>query len=183
MNILAPNTCSFASVKAVAHFTKERGRAIVCVAPIKKDEVVAIIGGELLPLIVALTMEESQKSQCLQVEEDYVLWISHYTQSTADWFNHSCAPNVGVSGQISFIAMRDIAAGEELCYDYAMSDGSSIDEFECNCGAPNCRKTVTGNDWQKPELQKAYAGYFMPYLARRIEKLHKNQEFKLVVNQ
>src|SRR5436853_64842 len=47
-----------------------------------------------------------------------------------------------------------------------------IDDYsvECNCGAPNCRKILTGRDWQRPELQKRYAGYFSAYLADKIAR-------------
>jgi uncharacterized protein len=161
-------TCSYASAKVEARATQNRGRAVYCIEAIQKDEVVAIIGGDLLPLADALKMPEDQMSQCLQIEEDHVLWISSYVQSTADWINHCCAPNLGLAGQISFVALRDIAVGEEVCYDYAMSDGSSIDEFRCDCGAPRCRQIISGHDWKNAELQMAYAGYFSPYLARRI---------------
>ena len=52
--------------------------------------------------------------------------------------NHSCNPNVGVRGEITFIAMRDIEAGEELTFDYAMTDNEDY-EMHCNCGTQNCR--------------------------------------------
>ena len=52
-----------------------------------------------------------------------------------------------------------------------MCDGSVYDEFDCYCGAHNCRGRVTGNDWKNPELWERYHGYFSPYLARRIEAL------------
>jgi hypothetical protein len=68
------------------------------------------------------------------------------------------------------VAMRDIAVDEEICFDYAMSDSSDYDEFECGCGSPNCRKRISGSDWKKPELQKRYKGYFSPYLQQRIDK-------------
>ena len=45
---------------------------------------------------------------------------------------------------------------------------SKIHGGECNCGVRNCRKTLTGKDWQRPELQNKYAGYFSAYLARKI---------------
>jgi uncharacterized protein len=67
--------------------------------------------------------------------------------------------------------MRDIKPGEEVCFDYAMSDTTPYDEFECGCGSLNCRGHVGGNDWQKPELQKRYAGYFSPHVQRRIDAL------------
>ena len=25
--------------------------------------------------------------------------------------------------------------------------------WECHCGTPNCRKTITPQDWRRPELQ------------------------------
>ena len=42
----------------------------------------------------------------------------------ARFMNHSCEPNAGLSGQVVLVAMRDIRDGEEILYDYAMSDGS-----------------------------------------------------------
>jgi len=63
--------------------------------------------------------------------------------------------------------MREIRAGEELTHDWAMTDDDSY-SLECNCGAPACRKALTGKDWQRPDLQKRYAGYFSVYLERKI---------------
>ncbi|VFR23450.1 Proteins containing SET domain [plant metagenome] len=70
----------------------------------------------------------------------------------ARWINHSCAPNCetqeGRHGKrVYVVALRDIARGEELNYDY----GLVIDEpltatlrkqYECRCGAPECRHTM-----------------------------------------
>ena len=89
----------------------------------------------------------------------------------ADFINHSCQPNGRMSGATMVIAARDIEVGEPITYDYATSDGSDYDEFECLCGEPTCRGVVTGLDWTKPELQEKYAGWFSPYLARRIAAL------------
>lgn len=52
------------------------------------------------------------------------------------------SPLTSSLGQISMVAMRTIFAGEEVTYDYAMSDGSSFDEFDCACGAAKCRGKV-----------------------------------------
>jgi hypothetical protein len=91
----------------------------------------------------------------------------------SDCFNHSCDPNVGLTGQIGLIAMRDIEPGEEVCLDYAMCDGSAYDEFDCQCGSLNCRGRITGEDWKRAELWERYEGYFSPYLQRRIAALKK----------
>ena len=71
----------------------------------------------------------------------------------------------------NIVAMRDIEPGEVLSYDYACSDGTDYDEFECGCGAARCRGKVTGQDWMLPELQLRYRGYFSPYLQARIASL------------
>jgi hypothetical protein len=83
--------------------------------------------------------------------------------------NHSCDANLGIRGEITFVAIRDIAAGEELTHDWCTTDDDSC-SVTCNCGAPNCRGTLTGKDWQRPDLQEKYAGYFSTYLQRKIER-------------
>jgi uncharacterized protein len=163
--------CSVASPKLKTGNVPGKGRAVFCAEPIAAGEFVALIGGATLPLAKALQFTEEQRAQCIQVEDEIVLWISGYAESTADWINHSCDPNVGMSGQITLVAMRDIAEGEEICFDYAMCDGSPIDEFDCSCGAAGCRGRVTGADWRLPALQKRYRGFFSAYIARRIAKL------------
>lgn len=64
--------------------------------------------------------------------------------------NHSCEPNceaVIVQGHIYIDAMRDIAVGEELTYDYAYERDAGAGEEEerryvCRCGAARCRGTI-----------------------------------------
>jgi SET domain-containing protein len=63
---------------------------------------------------------------------------------TAMYINHSCDANCETSeknGRIWIKAIRNIAAGEELTYDYCLYDGGD-DEATCNCGAKNCRGTM-----------------------------------------
>jgi hypothetical protein len=42
--------------------------------------------------------------------------------------------------------LRDIAAGEELTYDYNLYDGDDEDEAVCRCGAKNCRGSMYGDE-------------------------------------
>lgn len=62
--------------------------------------------------------------------------------------------------------MRDISAGEELTSDYALFDDYD-GTMERRCGTPSCRGTVSGRDWQRPDLQRKYGSYFSAYLLRR----------------
>ena len=47
-----------------------------------------------------------------------------------------------IDERVWIIAARDIAAGEELTYDYNLYDGELDDESICHCGAKNCRGTM-----------------------------------------
>lgn len=63
---------------------------------------------------------------------------------TAMFMNHSCNPNCETeddNGHIYVLALRDIAAGEELVYEYNLYD-SDDEEGTCHCGAPQCRGTM-----------------------------------------
>jgi hypothetical protein len=85
------------------------------------------------------------------------------------FLNHSCEPNVGFGGNVVLVAMRDVAAGEELTTDYALFDDYD-GEMPCGCGTPSCRRVVDGRDWRRPELQARYGRYFSWYLRRRFDR-------------
>ncbi len=58
----------------------------------------------------------------------------------ARFINHSCSPNCDaelIDGHIWIVARRDIAAGEEITFNYGY-DLESYREHPCHCGAPNC---------------------------------------------
>ncbi|HNK63137.1 MAG TPA: SET domain-containing protein-lysine N-methyltransferase [Anaerolineales bacterium] len=164
---------SYLNQKCEAREHPTGGCAVYAILPIYKGEVVSLWGGlivqksELDPAMPRFTQ------RVLQIDEDLYILTAERPEPN-DCFNHSCEPSLGFSGQIALVAMRDIAAGEELTFDYAMSDGGPYDEFDCACGSPFCRGRVTGNDWKLPELWARYEGYFSNYLARRIEKIKTN---------
>lgn len=149
------------------------GNGVFALRPIRQGELIVIFGGVVHEWEAFIHLPARERSLCIQVEERH--FLVPRPAGAADYVNHSCDPNAGLSGQIALIAMRDIHPGEEVCFDYAMSDTMPYDEFECNCGAPNCRGRISGNDWQKPELQKKYAGYFAPHVQRKIDLMRAEQ--------
>ncbi len=70
--------------------------------------------------------------------------------NSARWINHACAPNCEArqEGLRVFIhALRDLAVGEELFYDYrlvldARYTAKLKREYACHCGVPGCRGTL-----------------------------------------
>ncbi len=73
----------------------------------------------------------------------------------AMFINHSCDANCETSeedGHIWIKAIRKIAPGEEITYDYCLYDGGE-DEAICNCGAKKCRGTM----YSKEEVKQRKA--------------------------
>jgi uncharacterized protein len=156
--------------KARSVTTEKTGFGSVAVEPIAAGEVVAAFGGRCVRRDELDLLPTSQQVRSLQIADDLYL-AGAVEPEPADFINHCCDPNCVLDGNVVLVAWRDIATGEALTYDYATSDGSDYDEFECSCGAANCRGKVTGEDWMLPELQRRYSGSFSPYLAKRIAAL------------
>jgi hypothetical protein len=162
---------NFLTTKADTRGAGSRGIGAYAVAPIAAGETVAAFGGAVVTRSTLDTHEPGRRSRAIQIDEDLYL-MSAEEPDSGDLVNHCCEPTCGLLGNALLVAMRDILPGEEITYDYATSDGSDYDEFECHCGAARCRGTVTGDDWRRADVQAAYAGWFSPYLARRIRERH-----------
>jgi SET domain-containing protein len=164
---------SYLSPKTEVHESKIHGRGLFSIADIVKDEIVAVKGGRIVDR-KTLREKITPRLGPVEIQIDDDLFIAPVTDEERElsmlYLNHSCAANLGMRGGITFVAMRDIRAGEELTHDWATTDDDDY-SVECKCGAPNCRKVLTGKDWQRPELQRRYAGYFSAYLARKIAML------------
>lgn len=144
------------------------GRGLFAKERVRAGDVLVVWGGEVVTGDVLKYMSDEKHRLAVQIEED--LYLVTGNEGPADWVNHSCDPNAGLIGHIVLVALRDIRTGEEICFDYATTDGSPYDEFECGCGSRKCRGHVTGDDWRLPELQERYAGHFSPYIQRRIDE-------------
>jgi uncharacterized protein len=161
---------SYLSPKTEVREDKIHGRGLFATVDIAKDEIVAVKGGRI---VNRKTLREKITPRLgpveIQIDDDlFIAPVSNEERELSMLYsNHSCDANLGIRGEITFVAMRDIRAGEELAHDWAMTDDNHY-SVECKCGAPNCRRVLTGKDWQRPELQKRYAGYFSAYLTRKI---------------
>jgi len=161
---------SWLNPKAKARPAGQKGWGSFATESIPAGETVAAFGGWVVTLDVLQTLSGDRQGRSIQVDDELYL-VADETPEAGDMLNHSCEPNCGLLGQTLVVAMRDIAPGEELTFDYAMCDASDYDEFRCRCGQPTCRGIVTGSDWRSPDLQEKYAGWFSPYLTRRIAAL------------
>lgn len=80
-------------------------------------------------------------------------------------FNHSCAPNAAICGEADLVAIKPIAPGEEITFDYAATVTPSfyswLWDMPCQCGSKDCRESI-GDATTIPR------GQFMEMRARRM---------------
>jgi SET domain-containing protein len=145
------------------------GRGLFANAPLVRGEIVSVKGGHLIDRATREQNKAVINEGDMQIADDLFLApLTHEEfESVMMFLNHSCEPNVGVQGQIVFVAMRDVAAGEELTIDYGTIDHDA-EPMVCQCGTASCRGTITGEDWRRPELQQKYGDHFAWHLQRRI---------------
>jgi SET domain-containing protein len=116
---------------------------------------VAIPGGTHIIEYTGTRLSKEEADELYAERHDtYLFWIGEgkYVMDgdgVAAFINHSCDPNCETDEfdeHIWVIALRDIAPGEELTYDYNLYDGDDDDEAICRCGARNCRGTMYGEE-------------------------------------
>jgi len=123
--------------------------------------------GILMSTEEAFRHETAGNRYTLQIDHNLHL-VSIIIIEECDYINHSCDPNCGLKNAYQIIAMRDIHEGEEVCFDYAMSEAVEHFFLHCECGSKQCRKIVTGNDWRIKDLQIRYGKHFSPYILKKI---------------
>jgi hypothetical protein len=77
-------------------------------------------------------------------------------EGIAAYLNHSCDPNCEIDEirrRVWIFALRDIAAGEELLWDYNLYDDEA--PAPCHCGSHKCRGTMYSREWMARMRRKA----------------------------
>lgn len=146
-----------------------KGKGLFAIDTIKKGEIVSISGGVIISADEWEKFKGEHGDYAYFIEEEFLIAPLNPDDPSDDWrMNHCCEANCGLKGQIVFVAMRDISEGEELLYDYAMTESDPSYELNLSCKHETCRKKFTGNDWKNPVIQKKYDGYFSIYLQEKI---------------
>lgn len=124
-----PTTTDF----EVAHTQDGRGYGIRTLKPFRRGQMITRISGHIL---------SSRRLHTLQITPRSHLYDPHFTGMLL----HSCSPNVCLDmAEFELWALKDIAAGELLAMDYASTEDVLMRQFQCRCGAPNCRGWITGS--------------------------------------
>ena len=163
---------TYISPKTIVKKSDKGGKGFFAKENILKGEILAIKDGHIVTSDKALELDKKIGDYSLQISDEFYICpgTKEEIEDVVIFINHSCDPNVGMDGQISYIAMRNIEAGEELCLDYAMALNNDY-KLHCNCGSVDCRGWITGTDWKRAELQKRYDKYFSWFIYKKIHQL------------
>jgi len=155
--------------KAKPQASSIHGWGVIAVEKIFKGEIIAVLGGVIVPISGIKKYRERLGHIGIQIDDNFFICpTSRKELKETGIFNHSCEPNMGYKDPITFVAIKDIIPGEELTFDYAFSE-SFFEPFKCNCRNKNCRKVIKQDDWKISEIQKKYGQYFSPYLKNKIK--------------
>ena len=169
---MTANPLSYFSPKVIVKPSAIQGKGLFAAESIREGEIVCVKGGHIFTRQRLREVNVMLGPAEIQLADD--LFIGPLTSEEREgsmlFSNHSCDPNIGVRGQIIFVAMRDIEAEEELTHDWATTD-DDVYEIKCECTGANCRKVITGQDWRKKELQEKYRGFMSWHLQQKIANL------------
>jgi uncharacterized protein len=141
------------------------GMGVFAARPFKKGELVLRPTGKIVA---------EQTIFSIQID-----WDRHLDPNApAKYLNHSCDPNLGVKtasdGLPDFYALRDIQVGEQILFDYAMTEFTHYSrtdlkqdfDLTCHCGSPICRGRLGYFSELSEAVKEKYNGYISDYLVR-----------------
>jgi SET domain-containing protein len=162
---------SYLSPKAAVQNSPIHGRGLFAIGEFRPGEIVCVKGGYVFGREIRDEIAPTLGPAEIQIADDLFIGPRHAEEREGGMIfsNHSCEPNIGVQGQIVFVALRPIEIGEELTHDWATTDDDDY-SLTCRCGAAACRGVITGRDWRKKDLQRKYRGMFSWYLQRKIDE-------------
>lgn len=130
------------------------GRGVFAVAPISKGaRIIEYLGDRVSHKAADDRYEdhdENDNHTFLFIVDKHTVIDAGVGGNDARFINHQCEGNcesVIENRRVFIDATRDIAAGEELGYDYEIGrekdDPPNVDEiYACRCGSPKCRGTM-----------------------------------------
>lgn len=148
--------------KAAVRRTKKYGKGVYASKYIKKGEEIASFDGPIFDNDFD-DWTEDLLQHAIQFEK--AKWRD--SKGIARWINHSCDPNCGIKKLFKVVAMRDIFAGEQITWDYEMTEKSSWFRMKCRCGSTLCRKVIGNYKNMPAKTRKKYKGYISEWLLPR----------------
>lgn len=151
--------------KAKLKNTKKYGRGVFAHKKIKKGEVIAAFDGQIYDYDFE-DWTDDLYNHAIQIDKR--LWRD--SKGMARYINHSCDPNCGIKKRIQVVAMRDILPGEEITWDYEMTEKNPHWRMKCRCGTPICRKVIGHHKNMPKQIRAKYKGFISSWITKESAK-------------
>ena len=116
-----------------------KGRGVFAIQDIPQGALIAEFFGDVFLSNAASKLPSVMVDHALQIgPTQYV----HAPNSLAEIINHSCDPCAGIHNFKQVVTIRDVQKGEEITWDYAMTEMSDWRLDNCLCGSSRCRGTI-----------------------------------------
>lgn len=150
------------------------GEGVFAVASIARGEKLMEFGGEKIGRAETENGGYRECSVWLVADGTYLaLPAGDPHESLDENLNHSCDANAWLTDEVTLVARRDIAAGEEITLDQGTWNFDEAeytwDEAPCGCGSQSCRGRLTENDWKRTDVQRNYRGHLHPVVQGMID--------------
>jgi hypothetical protein len=159
---------NFLKIKPVG----KKGKGVFTRKAFKKGSLVCTLAGDRLTSRQIDVRIEAGLETCddpLQISR--LMYIDLYEPFRT--INHSCDPNCGIRQENLLFALRDIAIGEEITFDYSTTvpKYKSWWKMKCYCNSANCRKVISSyNKIPKEQLQNYLELRILPLWVRKYPK-------------
>lgn len=144
------------------------GKAVFAAKPFAEGDTLIEFTGRRFRADQVPSLMRGDQDRFVQVTPDHYMGPSGRID---DLVNHSCAPNAGLrftETGIFLVAVRAIAQGEEISWDYSTTLKESNWHMICQCRAPECRRVIGNFDSLDPDRQEWFRARNLvaPYLRR-----------------
>jgi len=147
------------SQKLLVKNAKNKGRGVFAKEKVRKGTEVAAFDGRVYGWSSTLWNDDLYNHVIQFAERKW-----RDSAGIARIINHSCDPNCGIKDFFRIVAMRDIKAGEEITWDYEMTEDHPSWRMDCRCGSRGCRKVIGAHKNMPPAVRRKYDGYISEWL-------------------
>ena len=145
------------------------GKAVFAAVPFEEGQPLLEFTGRRFRAAKVPSLMRGGGDRYVQVTPDHYMGPSGRID---DLVNHSCDPNAGLrftGDGVFLVAVRDIAPGEEVTWDYSTTLRGSNWHMICQCRSAQCRRVIGNFETLSPARQEwlRARNVVAPYLRRR----------------
>lgn len=153
--------------------SKIAGKGVFTKKAFKKGQTIFILKGEKIKWVVKDQQTADTGPNWVGVGKNK--WID--PAGIYQYLNHSCDPNMGIKGSVTFVALRDIQAGEEVTFDYSITEETRLWKMKNTEKLKNkkkFRRVIRSIQYLPEAVYKTY----LPYVPKYFQKVYEKSKYK-----